>query len=102
LLGWDQFLNLPTWKQWNELVSRVRLAVVPRPGAATALPPKLQGLPVTRLLMAPWDVSSTALRADVAQGRGVLDRVSAPVARYIAEHGLYANRPSSQELNGHP
>jgi nicotinate-nucleotide adenylyltransferase len=102
LLGWDQFLNLPTWKQWNELVSRVRLAVVPRPGAATALPPELQGLPVTRLLMAPWDVSSTALRADVAQGRGVLDRVSAPVARYIAEHGLYSNRPSSQELNGHP
>ena len=102
LLGWDQFVNLPSWKQWAEVVSRVRLAVVPRPGAAAALPPELQGLPVTHLLMAPWDVSSTALRADAAQGRGILDRVSAPVARYIAEHGLYSTRPPSQELNGHP
>ncbi len=102
LLGWDQFLNLPTWKQWNEVVSRVHLAVVPRPGAAAALPPELQGLPVTRLLMAPWDVSSTALRADVEQGRGILDRVSAPVARYIAAQGLYSTRLPSQELNGHP
>ncbi len=102
LLGWDQFLNLPTWKQWTEVVSRVRLAVVPRAGAASALVPELKTVPFQPLLMAPWEVSSTAIRADVALGRGILDRVSAPVARYIAEHGLYSTRPPSQELNGHP
>ena len=90
VLGWDQFLNLPTWKQWTEVASRVRLAVVRRPGAgAESLPAELRGLPFEELHMAPQDISSTAIRADVARGRSVLDRVSAPVARYIADQGLY-------------
>lgn len=95
LLGWDQFQNLPTWKQWTELVSRVHLAVVPRQGQGAAVAPPLRDLPIQRLLMAPWDVSSTAIRADVAQGRQVLDRVSAPVARYIAEQDLYRDSAST-------
>ena len=93
LLGWDQFLNLPTWKQWTEVTARVRLAVVRRPGAqAQRLPAALRNLTIDELHMAPLDISSTAIRADVAQGRSVLDRVSAPVARYIAEHGLYLEK----------
>ena len=101
LLGWDQLLNLPTWKRWRDVVAQVQLAVAPRPrtpqalgvagpqSAVAGLPTELQALPIEVLHMAPWDASSTAVRADVAQGRGILDRVSAPVARYIADHGLY-------------
>lgn len=90
LLGWDQFLNLPTWNRWQDVVARVKLAVAQRPGQGSALVPDvLKGLPIERLHMAPWDVSSTAIRTDAAGGRVILDRVSAPVARYIAEHGLY-------------
>lgn len=90
LLGGDQFLNLPTWRQWEALASRVRLAVVGRPGAdALERPAALRHLSIEPLHMAPLDISSTAIRADVARGRSVLDRVSAPVARYIAEQGLY-------------
>ena len=90
LLGGDQFLNLPTWRQWEAVASRVRLAVVGRPGAdALERPAALRHLSIEPLHMAPLDISSTAIRADVARGRSVLDRVSAPVARYIAEQGLY-------------
>jgi nicotinate-nucleotide adenylyltransferase len=90
LLGWDQFLNLPTWKRWQDVVARARLAVAQRPGQGSdEVPDVLSRLPTERLHMAPWDVSSTAIRADSAQGRPILDRVSAPVARYIADHGLY-------------
>lgn len=112
LLGWDQFINLPSWKDWQTVVARVRLAVVARPsqsvtgpltttraanaasaeahpGPAGEWPLALRSVPIERLHMAPWNVSSTAIRADVACGRPVLDRVSAPVARYIADHGLY-------------
>jgi nicotinate-nucleotide adenylyltransferase len=89
LLGWDQFVNLSNWRRWEEVVAKVSLAVAQRPGQAAAVPPGLQALSFEPLHMAPWDVSSTAVRADVAAGRSVLDRVSAPVARYIAEQGLY-------------
>ena len=98
LLGWDQFLNLPSWKRWEEVVAKVSLAVAQRPGGADVLAPGLQALSIEPLHMAPWDVSSTAIRDDVAAGRPVLDRVSAPVARYIAEQGLYRDAvdPSPQ------
>jgi nicotinate-nucleotide adenylyltransferase len=90
LLGWDQFLNLPTWKRWQDVAARVKLAVAQRPGQGSGqVPDALSGLHIERLHMAPWDVSSTAIRADAAQGRVILDRVSAPVARYIADSGLY-------------
>jgi len=91
ILGWDQFLNLPTWKGWADVVARARLAVVQRPGTATAsaLPTALRPLAIEPLHMAPWDVSSTAIRADVARARPILDRVSAQVARYIDDTGLY-------------
>jgi len=75
------------------------LAVVQRPGAdlgaaggsagGVMMPEDLRQLPLQTLHMAPWNLSSTAIRDDVAHGRSVLDRVCAPVARYIADHGLY-------------
>lgn len=98
LMGWDQFMNLPTWHRWRDVLARVRLAVVERPAEAPAshagqpkapMPEALRGLQPQFLHMAPWNVSSTTIRADVALGRSVLDRVSAPVARYIADHRLY-------------
>ena len=99
LMGWDQFLNLPTWRRWREVAARVRLAVVQRPGAdlgaaggsagGVMMPEDLRQLPLQTLHMAPWNLSSTTIRDDVAHGRSVLDRVCAPVARYIADHGLY-------------
>lgn len=90
VLGWDQMLNLPTWRDWKGVVSRARLAVAQRPGATEKdLPRELRGLAIEPLHMAPWDVSSTAIRHDIAHGTSVLSRVSAPVARYIENHGLY-------------
>lgn len=89
LVGWDQLVNLPSWAEWREVASRARLVAAPRPGGSHHLPAEVQALNPEVLHMVPWNVSSTAIRADVAQGRSVLDRVTAPVARYIAEHGLY-------------
>lgn len=106
IIGQDQYANLPTWHGWLELIDRVTLAVAcrgdqrPEPGPAlAAVPHRMVELP-----MPPMTVSSTDIRARLAQGEPasslVPTMVPVAVARYIAEHQLYAPRPSP--LNGHP
>ena len=88
LLGADQFLNLPTWRDWSTLLDLVNLAVAGRPGyelnpqhwpaeivgacasrvvsAPGTAPTKAFGA-VHMIEMEPADVSATRLRAWLAQ-----------------------------------
>lgn len=88
ILGSDAAVLLPTWERPDELLSQVRLAVVPRPGA-----PDLLALPdaaeVVTVAVEQLDVSSSGLRADVAAGRPVDVLVAPGVAGLIERHQLY-------------
>ncbi len=100
IIGLDQYLNLPTWQGWTDLLSRVTLAVATREGvnpepslarspALAAHPHRMQPLP-----MAPHAVSSTDIRTRLNRGETpeslVPTLLSEGVARYIANHQLYA------------
>jgi nicotinate-nucleotide adenylyltransferase len=96
IIGQDQYANLPTWHGWHELIDRVTLAVAcrgdqqPRPARELAdTPHRMVVLP-----MPPMTVSSTDIRARLAQGDAAdtLAPAMVPpaVARYIANHQLYA------------
>ena len=50
------------------------------------------GEQLTSIEIAPDDVSSTAIRAALARGEDVSERVPAAVASYIARHGLYREK----------
>ena len=95
IVGQDQLERLPTWRRWRDLVALVQLAVANRAGEAPALPAELGAAGVTlhALAMPALEVSSSEIRARVAAGREIASLVPAPVAGYIAEHGLY--RPPS-------
>ena len=88
LLGADQFLNLPTWRDWRGLLDLVNLAVAGRPGYELNQqhwPAEIVGACASRLVyppetactkafgavhlidMAPADISATRLRAWLAQ-----------------------------------
>ncbi len=97
LLGQDQLANLPTWYRWRELVSQVAIAVANRAGVVPVVPPELRaaGVTVEEVPLAPTTISSTEIRQRIAAGQGIASLVPAPVARYIAEHGLYDNLPRS-------
>jgi nicotinate-nucleotide adenylyltransferase len=94
LLGGDSLRDLPTWYQPAELVARVRLAVLPRPGAAidwAALEAAVPGVrAATQLLDGPAiDLSSTRLRGWAAAGRSLRYLTPDAVCAYISRAGLY-------------
>ena len=96
IIGQDQYANLPTWQGCDELVSRVTLAVACRGGDEPRAPAVLEGRHrVVRLPLPALHVSSTEIRAHLNQGQSPTSLVphwlSEPVARYIANHQLYAS-----------
>ena len=83
LLGADQFAKLGSWHRPDEVARLARFAVFSRPGVAVRDPR------AETLQMAPMDVSGTGIRGRVARGEDISALVPAPVADYIARHGLY-------------
>src|SRR5690606_19685810 len=102
LLGSDAFAGITAWKDWRRLPVLAHLAVLARPGWRVQVP---AGLPVRRvsdpaalieapagalycLQNAPVPLSATAVRAALAAGDELSDRVPAEVLAYIENHQL--------------
>lgn len=113
IVGLDAFAEIDTWKEFERLFELSHFVVVSRPGIP--IRPLRQLLPVvTRKAFwyAPdgltlvhrsghsvvfqritgFDVSATAIRQALFQGRSVRYLVPQPVERYILRHGLYQGR----------
>lgn len=88
LLGADAVANMGTWRRLDDTKELATIVVVEREGEH-AVPPgdgwKVQHLEVPRI-----GVSSTQIRARLAEGRPIDGLVPAAVVREIAERGLYA------------
>jgi nicotinate-nucleotide adenylyltransferase len=93
IMGSDSLLQLETWHAPDELLSRCRLAVAPRPGdspeAIAAAAARWGDYRVTVLDLPALAVSSSDIRARVAQHRPVRYLVPQRVEQYIQETGLY-------------
>ncbi len=95
VIGQDQLAGLHTWRGWQELLGLVTLAVARRPGEARPVNPQVQAAGHEPLSLPMMDISSTEIRARVAEGRGIAELVPEGVARYIDQHRLYAGPPRS-------
>ncbi len=83
LMGADQFAKLGSWHRPDEVARLARIAVFARPGwMFKNEPPVIVGRP-------PIDISGTEIRERAARGEDLSALVPAPVADYIARHGLY-------------
>jgi nicotinate-nucleotide adenylyltransferase len=105
IVGADTATTLGAWREPTQLLALARLAVAARAGAArqrvldalaeigVAAGASGQSAPgaVSFLEMPAIEASSSLARRRVAAGEPVEDLVGPAVARYIAEHGLYAN-----------
>ena len=89
LIGQDQYAGLHTWNGWQELLSRVTLAVANRPGVAPVVHPDVLRFPHRSVPLAMLDISSTDIRRRTLEGRDISTLVPAAVAGYIDNHALY-------------
>jgi nicotinate-nucleotide adenylyltransferase len=89
LIGHDQYAGLHTWNHWQELLSRVTLAVANRPGVAPAVHADVQRFPHRSVPLAMLDISSTDIRQRTAAGQDISKLVPADVAGYIEQRALY-------------
>jgi len=94
VVGADQFRGFLEWSEPDEVLRRARLAVATRPGFPR---PELEAVlahlaqpgRVLFFEIEPNPAASTAVRARAAAGEPLDGLVLAPVARLIAERGLY-------------
>lgn len=109
IIGLDSFRDLATWKSYRQLFQLCHLVVVNRPGISADLRQLLpiairqefcysaesknlrhsSGNTVIFLEEIRLEISSTEIRRRVAAHQTIHDLVPAPVAAYIARHGLY-------------
>lgn len=89
VLGRDAAALLPTWERYQELLGRVVLAVVDRPGVdRRSLGPEVTAREVPIAIDA-LDVSSSGVRHLVAEGAPIDALVAPSVAALIHQEGLY-------------
>jgi nicotinate-nucleotide adenylyltransferase len=81
LIGADNVAKFETWREPDEIRRLANLAVLDRAGADAP-----HDWPVVRRLV---DISSTDIRARVADGRSIRYLTPDKVCDYIAAHGLY-------------
>jgi len=93
VIGQDQYAGFHTWHGWEELLALVTLAIANRPDAPLSADPQVLRVPHEAVALPMMDISSTDIRARIADGQGIADLVPAPVARYIARHHLYQDQP---------
>lgn len=123
IVGADAFADIAAWHDYPRVLDASHFVVVSRPGhPVTALPdalpalrPRLRvvtgdagpragetagGAPAVFLIDAVTpDVSSTDVRARLADGRPLGGRVPAAVAAYIDRRRLYAREPAASDLH---
>ena len=113
ILGMDAFLEIGTWKSFQELFSLCHFIVMTRPGfdkpfSATILPPEIadafvydeggdrfihrDGYSIYLQGVTFLDISSTKIREEVRKGRSVRYLLPPEVERYIKRHHFYRTK----------
>jgi len=96
VIGADVAAKLGTWERLDEVRARCRLAVVNRPGAP---PPRVPAGWRAEVVEIPaLEVSSTDLRARVADGRPLDYLVPEAAVREMRRRGLYAPERMDERL----
>jgi nicotinate-nucleotide adenylyltransferase len=91
VVGADTWPEIPSWRDPERLLALVEVAVVDRPGFASAPPtPPFPGARGARRVCGPGlELSASAIRELARAGRSVRFLVPDPVADYIGERRLY-------------
>jgi nicotinate-nucleotide adenylyltransferase len=90
VVGSDQYRDVASWHQPDQLTQFAQVVVMSRPEVER--PPLFQGHDPKRVLfrtVIPVGISAAAIRARLAKGRSVRYMLPVRVAEYVKRHGLY-------------
>jgi len=96
VIGMDQFSAFDTWHRWQELLQRVELVVMERPGEVMSGSAKQLLLSSLRkrialIAVTQMDISSTRIRKDIQAGLDIRFLVPHAVRDYIWSQQLYSS-----------
>lgn len=89
VIGADQLVLLPQWKEAGELVKLSEFILMDRPGYEAIAPPGLMGLSLHRGKGHLIEISSSEIRSRRGNGRSLDYLCPQKVIAYIEEKGLY-------------
>jgi nicotinate-nucleotide adenylyltransferase len=91
VLGQDQYASLHTWRDWRALLDMATLAVAGRAGEAPQAGAPIAAVAhrLVTLPLPPTPLSSSDVRARLAQGNSIAGLVPPAVASYIDQNDLY-------------
>jgi nicotinate-nucleotide adenylyltransferase len=89
IIGADQYAGLHTWRDWQDLLGLVTLAVANRPGPMPPVDAEVLRTPHRVVPLPMQDISATDIRARVAHGLPIDSLVPPAVASYIKTNALY-------------
>jgi nicotinate-nucleotide adenylyltransferase len=96
IVGADAASGIASWHRSDDVLERVRIAVVPRPGVPRQdVDWTLRGANYVWLETPEVWLSGTMLRERAAAGRSLRFLVTDPVWQYIVNHQIYAASPQS-------
>jgi nicotinate-nucleotide adenylyltransferase len=84
IMGSDAALNIKSWHNWQQLLNKVKILVINRPGQ---MPSEFDEVNIKAL-----DISSTKVRQSIAKRENVSNLLPAKVVTFIREFGLYGSR----------
>jgi nicotinate-nucleotide adenylyltransferase len=92
LIGADQLMDLPRWKEPDALLREAKIVIMRRPGTAldwNKLPSSYHRLQENVVEAPLVDISATEIRRRVANGESIDGLTPPAVIDYIRKHGLY-------------
>ncbi len=97
IIGSDQYRDVASWHQPDQLTRLARIVVMSRPGVER--PALFPGHDPKRALfrtVVPVGISAAAIRARLAKGRSVRYMLPVRVAEYVRRHRLYRSLTTSR------
>lgn len=89
ILGADNIVLFDSWYKPEEIFKHVKIIVGGRPGFNTEYEESTWYDKIEHFDMPQTDVSSTAIRQLLNDGKSIKDKLPEPVFKYIQEQGLY-------------
>ncbi|MBP5365136.1 MAG: nicotinate-nucleotide adenylyltransferase [Bacteroidales bacterium] len=89
IMGGDNIIGFDKWREYEKIIEHHRIVVYPRPHCDVVV--KIEGANIEYVDAPLLDISSTALRQWISQGKSIRHYTPDNVIEYIDSKGLYKN-----------